>query len=544
VRRSLALLLGLLAALGTVLLIAAPSASAHATVVSASPADGARLTAAPAAVTITFDESVGLSSVGYLRVVDESGNSVTQGAASHPNGYGTKVTVALRPGLGDGTYTSSYRVISADSHPVSASLRFVVGTGALAPPVAAPPTVNQTTSVAFDVVRWISNAGLIFIGGAWLLVTVWPEGRDDRRARQLLWIGWWATTAAALGELLVQGPYTAGTGLADLFNGTLIDATLHSTFGTAHSARLILLGLLGIVFTVLLRDGERARLPAGLMMIGVFLTFGFSGHPEAQHPSWLALTSTAVHLAAMSAWIGGLVYLVLAVLPRGEPDEYDVALPTFSRVAYVSVVALLVSGTYQAYLGIGSWDAITSTRYGQLVLVKAGLFFVIVAVGNLARVAIARTIRRRQGELDVRRMRVGVLVEVVLALVVLGVTSVLVAEPLGQAAEITAAAGPESATVNLGNGRTAVLTISPHRHGPVAVTVTISAGVTPTSVTLTAAQTAKQLGPITIPLTTTDKKTYSAANVLLPAAGTWTFALTVQTSQFDSVTAAVPLSLK
>jgi copper transport protein len=541
-RRPAALLVALLMALGTILLIAAPSASAHATVVTSTPADGSRLSAAPASVSITFDESVGLNRVGYLKVINQSGDSVTTSTAVHPGGDGTKVAVNLRTGLGDGTYIASYRVISADSHPVTGTVRFVVGSGALAPAPAQQSAADNTTSVTFDVVRWVSFVGLILLGGAWLMCTVWPEGRDDNRARRLLWAGWWVTVAAALAEMLVQGPYSAGESVWHLFTPDLIDSTLHSTFGTAHSIRLVLLGVLGVELTTLLRtpSGIRARNPSALLAVGIAVTYAYSGHPAAQDPTWLAVPSTTLHLAAMATWIGGLLYLVVAILPRAEPDELHRALPVFSKVAYVSVVVLLVTGTYQAWLGVGTFSALYDTRYGQLVLVKAGLFIVIVALGNVSRIAISK----RVTGVDIRRLRSGVLIEVVLALGVLGATAVLVAEPLGRAAAITQASKPESATAQLGNGRTALITITPHRAGPVAVTVALSSGATPTSLTLTASLASKQLGPITVPLSTTDHKTYDASGVLLPSAGKWDFVLIVQTSQFDSVTTDVHLSLK
>lgn len=97
-------------------------ASAHATVVASDPVDGSRLAHAPSVVTVTFDESVGLGGAGYVHVTDQSGNRVDNGAAFHPNGDATKVADRLQPGLGDGTYTASYRVVSADSHPVARSV--------------------------------------------------------------------------------------------------------------------------------------------------------------------------------------------------------------------------------------------------------------------------------------------------------------------------------------------------------------------------------------------------------------------------------------
>lgn len=152
-----ALLVGVLAGLFAAGLLAAGSAGAHATVVSTDPQDGARLKSVPPSVSISFDEQVGIGGLGYLHVTDQNGHRVDTGNAFHPNGDGTKITSKLRSGLGDGTYTESYRVISADSHPVAGTVRFVVGTGALsAAPAGSGATTSTATSVAFDVARWVS----------------------------------------------------------------------------------------------------------------------------------------------------------------------------------------------------------------------------------------------------------------------------------------------------------------------------------------------------------------------------------------------------
>ena len=119
--RLIKLALALLVAGFAALLLAQPAA-AHAVVVGSTPVDGSRLQQSPASVTVKFDEAVGLD-LGYLRVVDSVGRRVDAGTASHPNGDGTQITVGLKSGLGDGTYLASFRIISADSHPVAGSIR-------------------------------------------------------------------------------------------------------------------------------------------------------------------------------------------------------------------------------------------------------------------------------------------------------------------------------------------------------------------------------------------------------------------------------------
>ena len=544
----------IIAGLLGIALLTAPPASAHATVVTSDPVDGSRLKTAPSSVSVTFDEGITLNSEGYLRVVDQAGRRVDSGQPSHPTG--PKIMVAVKSGLGDGTYTASFRIISADGHPVAGAIRFVVGNGELAAGAATSSTVDGATSVVFDVVRWAAFAGLALLGGGWLLLTIWPEGRDDRRARRLLWGGWLATTVGALAEVLVQGPYASGTGLGDIAKGTLLDATLHTTYGTAHSIRLLLLGALGVVLGAQLRDPRRSRLAeaAAALGIGVVLTYAASGHAESENPRWLTMTSYSAHLSAMAVWLGGLIYLLVAVLPRREPAELRRVLPVFSRTAMGCVIVLAASGTYQAWLGIGSIDAITGTRYGQLVLVKAGLFLGILGLANVSRVVVQRRYVRPvayamtdplvedRPQPPVSRMRWSVLAEAVVAVGVLAVTAVLVSEPPGRAALAAQHAKARSAGVALGNGRTATVTLDPGRSGPVTVTVALSPGAKPQQLTATAALPDKQLGPIAIPLRASGAE-YTASSIVLPSPGRWTITLTIKTSEFDSIVADTKIRL-
>src|SRR5207245_2542338 len=100
------------------------------------------------------------------------------------------------------------------------------------------------------------------------------------------------------------------------------------------------------------------------------------------------------------------------------------------------------------------------------------------------------------------RVRRSVFAETTIAFGVLAVTAVLVAEPPGRAALAADHDKPRSSTVALG-GRTATVTLDPGRHGPVTVTVALSAGAKPQQITATAALPDKQLGPITVPLRVT-----------------------------------------
>ena len=554
-RRRVSTVLLLLTALIGLGLLGATSVSAHATVAGSTPVDGSRLTAAPKSVEIDFDQAVSIgTNVGYLHVIDQSGKRVDTGTTEHPGGDASKIDVNLADGLGDGTYTASFRIISADSHPVAGAIRFVVGNGALTSTFATPSAVDGATGTAFDIVRWTAFAGFALLAGGWLMFTIWPAGRDDRTARGLVRGGWLVSVLAAIAELLVQGPYAAGTGLTHVFDSGLIDATLHSDYGLAHSLRLLALGALGLALATLLRriEGGRGRVEqlAGLLLVGVAVTFAASGHAASEHPQWLAMGSDSLHILAMGVWVGGLLVLAAAVLPRAEPDELADVLPVFSRVAYFCVGTLAVTGTYQAFLGVNSWRALVITDYGRLVLIKVALFAVLLALGNLARVKVQRRfVQVAYAMTDVeieepapRPLRRTVLVELVVAAGVLGATAVLTADPPGPAALDIIDAKPQTVDVRFSSTSELAVTLSARRHGPISLDIETAQGSKPKQLTATAQLPAKDLGPITIPLTATSTG-YSASSVLFPSAGAWTLTFTSSTSEFDSTVADVVVKL-
>ena len=93
---------------------AAAAASAHATLEASSPARGAAVDRQPGQVVFRFDEPVE-GTFGAVRVFD------------------AKIAVGLRSGLARGAYTATYRVVSADGHPVSGGIVFNVGPAGAAP---------------------------------------------------------------------------------------------------------------------------------------------------------------------------------------------------------------------------------------------------------------------------------------------------------------------------------------------------------------------------------------------------------------------------
>ena len=107
-----------------------------------------------------------------------------------------------------------------------------------------------------------------------------------------------------------------------------------------------------------------------------------TGHAAAAGLVSLQMLAQLVHLLAVGLWMGGLVALLVSV--RGETNEDKaIAVRRFSRWAGVWLVALAASGAIRAVDEVGTLDALTSTDFGRLLIVKTLFFTALGVLGAL-----------------------------------------------------------------------------------------------------------------------------------------------------------------
>jgi copper transport protein len=287
--------------------------------------------------------------------------------------------------------------------------------------------------------------------------------------------------------------------------------------------------------------------------LGVLWTFSRSGHAATTAPSWLSVSIDMVHLLAVATWLGGLIMLVGAVFPRRDSDELRAVLPTFSKVAFTSVVVLVASGSYSAWRGIGTVHAIFSTTYGLIVVGKVALLVGILSVANLSRNLVRRRVvayamtdavlaqDRTPSDIPAERLRRAVVVEAAVGLVVLALTAVLVAEPRGKEALLADYREPVSASAPLAHGDSLRVVASTGVHGRITFAVTTS-GDPAARIRATATQHDKEIGPLPIKLVGDGKGHYAGA-ATLPAAGAWELDFVVTTSGLDATTTDTTIHL-
>lgn len=595
------------------ILAGAGPASAHAALTGSDPQDGAVVATAPKEVTLTFSEAIAVGD-GSIRVLDPSSKRADTGAEPKDLSDGSTVRygVELHSGLPDGTYTVAWQAISADSHPISGAFTFSIG--APSETTVALPSEEVgggPVGTVYGIARYVAYAGFtLLVGGAAFVLGCWPRGASVRPMQRLVVRGWVTLTAATLVMLLLRNPYTGSGKFADAFDLDGLQAVLDTKPGAALVSRLLLLGAAALFIAVLFGTYARREdavekkdltfglaVGGGVVAAGIAATWAMSEHASTGIQAGIAMPVDVLHLLAVAAWLGGLVSLLVALYRT--PDIGSEAVRRFSRVAFGSVLVLAATGIYQSWRQVGSWSALTGTRYGQLLILKVVLIAVLLAVawfsrrwtGRLTDTAVPASVepeaatepdaevpdgidparaaqlarqqavltatkKKRIRDADPERsgLRRSVLAESAIAVVLLAVTTVLTSTEPGRteveakSASSTAPA-PAAGPVNLSmpfdtggqNGKGTIrIDIDPGRTGSNEMHVWVDGGdgkpMDVPEVKVALTLEAQEIGPLPVVPDRLAEGHWSASGVQIPMAGEWKVDVTVRTSDIDQVT--------
>lgn len=584
-----------------VILAAAPQALAHAQLLGTSPESGATVKVQPKEVIFEFNQHVG-GTLGAVRVYNAQGVEVDNLAVSHPDGNEHWMGVGLKPGLPDGTYTGTYRVVSADTHIVYGGLVFNIGHAGATPKYTVAGLIgkNETgkvTKVGFGVVRGLDYLTIaLAIGGLAFLLVAWipgfnavagPQTEWDEAAR--LFAARWRRllfVAVVLGVLvsvlgvLLQGASAAGVSLWSSLKSSVIESTMESRFGEVWAARALDWLALGGLLALATRRGRlaargHAQAPAedrvagqlsrpspglvallGLCAGYLAITPALSGHPSIESPRGVFFPVDVLHVLSASVWVGGIACLLLA-LPAATgqieaPNRSRLLLATltrFSPLALAAVIVIAITGVVQAYIDVRSIHALLHTTYGVLILVKTALLVALIGLGWVNRDRVIPTLRGiagagdppgTSGVLARRTMRS----ELALMLVVFGVTAALVS----YAPPIDAASGPFSTTTTLGPA-VLEMTVEPAKVGLNSVHIYLiqaksGAQFTATKeLTVTARLPAKGIGPLQLHPTAAGPGHFVLNSAVLSPGGTWEIELNDRVSEFESFSRTVKVPI-
>jgi protein SCO1/2 len=172
------------------------------------------------------------------------------------------------------------------------------------------------------------------------------------------------------------------------------------------------------------------------------LTASLSGHAAAAKPFPLMLVADVVHTLGAGAWLGTLFVIFLtAIQPalRGEltnaAESLDALVNAFSPVALACAATVAASGTLAAWVHLDGLRSLVATTYGLVLLGKLGVVALVLLAGFYNWRRVKPSIRRD----GARLLSVSARYELAAALMVVVLTSVLVATPQPRDAASTAA---------------------------------------------------------------------------------------------------------
>jgi copper transport protein len=440
------------------LVASAPVASAHASLRSSDPADGAIVDVAPAAVILTFTEPPD-PTLTVVHVLDSSGRQVETGHAQPVPGRGLQIRQAVGE-FADGVYTVTWRTVSeTDGHVTAGGFSFGVGVSPAGAPQPSGGGAGETPSPSPLSVagKWSLYVGLSLLLAAGTTGIVAFGGALPRRRAILI-----AASALAAGgvvAMIVAERSTVGVPLGDLLSSSAGRRLvwLAAAVGAASLA--------GIVSAF-----RSDRIPAVIASFATALALlvrAIGGHASGRGLVWWNVGLQWVHVLGVGLWIGGLAWLLLFV-NADAARERGAQVRRFSLIAGIGLAAVAATGVLRAADELGGWGKVLDvldSSYGVALAIKVAGALVLIALGtmnhylNVPRYAAA-------GRAALRRTVGG---ELVLAAGIFALTGVLTGLPPAGGMDTTMPSEPERLVVSGHDFATTTrvrLEVSPGTVGP------------------------------------------------------------------------------
>jgi copper transport protein len=535
-------------------LVVPAAAWGHAALLRTSPPASGILNTPPARVLLTYSEAVE-PRFATVSVTNAAGTRVTAGLPTRSAADPDTIVVPLRR-IAQGWYLVYWRVVSVDGHPVRGAFTFAVGPSPGPAPQFVIPSISETAATP----RLITARTIVFLAvmsaiGLFLLRIAIARPVVRRVSETRLCAVSIAFAVAAAVALLAIPIYvllaTADFALRSAFDvGALVPLLRTSAFGRGYLDLELAFAFFAIAAAIAIavdRPERQRRSVAELLSLtgalaaaaAALLIPGTSGHAGQTAPRGLAVVLDWLHLVAGSVWIGGLIGLL--VLWRSFPVARRVAglvvcVPRFSNVAFISVLALIGSGTGAAILHLPTFASFWQTSYGKTLVVKICLLAaaMLLAAVNLLRTKPRLAAYRERPELGpgaaalLRRL---VAVEVILVASAIAAAALLSSLP--PPAKALAAVGHPTARVGPGrvveivnkNGYRLEIRVTPNRAAaPNTFVMQIARGGTPVrnaDVTTSFAMLDMEMGQQEYRLEETSPGTYERAAPALVMVGHW-----------------------
>jgi copper resistance protein D len=249
--------------------------------------------------------------------------------------------------------------------------------------------------------------------------------------------GLWLALAAAVFSgtvwLLVAATSMSGLPFREAATADVLSTVTNETqFG---QVTLIRLGFALILASCLALSGMAiADWLALTAALGLAASLAWTGHAGSTlgATGYLHLAADGLHLVAAAAWIGGLMSLILFLATSCRSRAVSLARDVterFSTLGMVSVATLLLTGTVNTVILVGSLRGLVGTDYGRLLMLKLGLFGVMLGFAAINRLHLTPRLRLQPGSEQrtelLRQLRRNSIIEIALGLAIIAIVGML-----------------------------------------------------------------------------------------------------------------------
>ncbi len=313
--------------------------------------------------------------------------------------------------LRNGTHVFTWRVVSEDGHPIGGSVVFSIGSH-----TAPPSQMSGTSGLPVLVLLWAGKVALycgLFLGVGSAFAHRWLFRQSSTTKS-------YVSAVICLGVLSLpvllaaQGLDALGLPLSNIFQPVVWETGARTTLGPS-------LGVATASFVAALLSrrmhGKAASTLALLGLVGASVALALTGHASSAQPQFFTRPAVALHSVAVAFWVGALLPLGLAL--KRQSGEEIAALLRFSRTIPIFIVILIISGLGLAFIQLRSVPDLWRTEYGQVLLVKLGLVFLLLLLAALNRWHL--TPPAAKGNQNLRKQLVrSISVELVVVLLIFG----------------------------------------------------------------------------------------------------------------------------
>ncbi|MFM7081631.1 MAG: CopD family protein, partial [Actinomycetota bacterium] len=271
-------------------------------------------------------------------------------------------------------------------------------------------------------------------GGLLYIVMGWPEGFEYDTTQRFLRLAWIGATVAHYLVVSLHAARASGNSFIASLNPFSWFGALDSAFGFVLILRFaFVVFAVWIAFTPRRVLAPETQVPAIIYLLAMMATYGLSR--IGQNLSVISYVFGIFHAWSMGLWLGGLALLARAALAGpGERDLLD-AVRYFAKISPLLIVLTIFTGVVQVYLMDGS--AIFTSSHGRLsvlqLVVVALMIWVMLVLRNFTMTRLSR--ERRMTAKMAWRLRRAITAQIVVGVMILGITSWAVSMRPAQAVE-------------------------------------------------------------------------------------------------------------